>query len=122
MQSAPKPCSQCGVLVRDGTPRCSAHPPVARYSGAHRGTRHERGYGSAWDKLRAVILQRDAGLCQPCRQRGTVTVATEVDHIIGKESGGTDDSLNLQSICRPCHKAKSAREGRRHAGRGGANV
>lgn len=39
---------------------------------------------------------------------GFVAVATEVDHIIAKANGGGDDDSNLQSICRPCHRRKTA--------------
>ena len=109
--AAPKPCTVCGTLVRDGTSRCDKHK-VAQGSFADRarGTRHERGYGSAWDKIRKRILKRDGGLCQPCLKRDLITPATQVDHIINKASGGTDDDANLQSICKPCHDAKTARE------------
>ncbi len=55
-------------------------------------------------------MQRDCGLCQPCQQAGRVTVATQVDHIVPKALGGTDDEPNLQAICSACHKAKTARE------------
>lgn len=79
------------------------------------GSRHERGYGRLWDKLRLVILRRDKYLCQPCLQAGLVTAATQVDHIKPKADGGEDDPDNLQSICDPCHRAKSAAEG--HAAR-----
>lgn len=75
-----------------------------------RGTRHERGYGTAWDALRQSILERDKGLCVPCRTSGRVTPAAEVDHLVNKAQGGTDEPANLQSICRACHKAKTARE------------
>ncbi|MEQ7870735.1 HNH endonuclease signature motif containing protein [Chromohalobacter salexigens] len=36
--------------------------------------------------------------------------ASEVDHIVGQAFGGTDDDDNLEAICTPCHKAKTARE------------
>jgi len=36
--------------------------------------------------------------------------ATEVDHIIPKAKGGTDDMSNLQAINKECHKKKTARE------------
>lgn len=81
-----------------------------------RGTRHQRGYGSSWDALRKVVLQRDAGLCQPCRNKGQLTVATMVDHIRPKAEGGGDDLANLQSICRPCHTSKTDKE--KNKGRG----
>ena len=77
-----------------------------------RGTRHERGYGSAWDRVRAQVMLRDKGLCQPCRHAGRVSPATEVDHIVPKSQEGTDDSTNLQAICSPCHKVKTAMESR----------
>lgn len=71
-------------------------------------SRHARGYGNAWNKLRKVILQRDCHLCQPCLRAGRVTSATQVDHIKPKAKGGTDDEGNLQAICTPCHEAKTA--------------
>jgi 5-methylcytosine-specific restriction protein A len=41
-----------------------------------------------------------------------VTIATEVDHIVPKSQGGTDDDDNLQAICSPCHKTKTGSERR----------
>lgn len=73
-------------------------------------SRHERGYGTAWDKLRLTILARDSYLCQPCLTKGRPTPATQVDHIIAKAQGGTDDADNLQAICTDCHKDKTADE------------
>ena len=76
----------------------------------NRGSRHERGYDSKWVKLRAVILQRDAHLCQPCLAQGRPIPATAVDHIKAKANGGTDDAENLRAICDECHKAKTAQD------------
>ena len=73
-------------------------------------SRHERGYGNAWDKLRKLVLQRDKHLCQPCLAKRRVTPATQVDHITPKAKGGTDDLDNLQGICGPCHEAKTTIE------------
>jgi 5-methylcytosine-specific restriction protein A len=81
-----------------------------------RGTRHERGYGAAWVRLRRTILQRDRHLCQPCLARGRPTPARTVDHIKPKAEGGTDDSANLRAICDECHKAKTTDEGHRAKG------
>ncbi|EIH4510032.1 HNH endonuclease [Escherichia coli] len=90
------------------------------YCGKHRGegwgqhqrglSRHQRGYGSKWTVIRARILKRDKGLCQLCLRAGVVSEAKTVDHIIPKAHGGTDADSNLQSLCWPCHKAKTARE------------
>ena len=112
-KAAPKPCAQvgCGVLVRDGSSRCEKHKVKAgTFADSRRGSRHARGYGTAWDKLRARVLSRDAGLCQPCLALGHTTPATQVDHITNKAQGGTDAEHNLQAICTPCHKAKTAQE------------
>lgn len=74
------------------------------------GSRHARGYGTAWDKLRKVVLRRDMWLCQECSRHGRTTPAKDVDHIKRKADGGTDQLDNLQSLCRPCHIAKTRAE------------
>jgi 5-methylcytosine-specific restriction endonuclease McrA len=38
------------------------------------------------------------------------SASEEVDHIVPKKQGGTDDESNLQSLCKPHHSAKTARE------------
>ena len=116
--AAPRPCTVCRVLVRDGTSRCDQHKvSIGSFADRSRGTRHERGYGTAWVKTRARIMKRDHGLCQVCARKGLVTVATQVDHIVNKASGGSDDDDNLQAICTPCHDAKTALERRVGAGK-----
>jgi len=115
--AAPKPCSACGVLVRDGSGRCDQHKHVNRFADDRRGTRQSRGYGRQWDQTRKRILARDCGLCQPCQHAGRLTTATEVDHVVPKAEGGGEGDGNLQSICRPCHKAKTAAEASRGRGR-----
>jgi 5-methylcytosine-specific restriction enzyme A len=75
-----------------------------------RRSRHERGYGTAWTKLREQAMRRDMWLCQPCRKAGRTTAATECDHITPKAKGGKDELSNLQAICQPCHAAKTAVE------------
>ena len=63
-----------------------------------------------------MILERDGYLCQQCLRDGRPTPLKvrpydhAVDHIIPKAKGGTDDPDNLQSLCAPCHDAKSAAE------------
>ena len=72
-----------------------------------RGSRHKRGYGTKWDKLRKRVLARDNYACRVCMQFGMVTTANEVDHIIPKAKGGSDHPSNLQAIC---HAVKTAEE------------
>jgi 5-methylcytosine-specific restriction endonuclease McrA len=88
------------------------------FSDPRRGSRHERGYGTEWEHLRAQVLKRDGYQCQACRRAGRLTAATHVDHVVEKADGGTDDPANLQSLCRPCHDAKSAAERSRRRGYG----
>jgi hypothetical protein len=61
-------------------------------------------------------MRRDGYQCQPCLKTGRPTLATQVDHIIGKAKDGTDEHDNLQAICDDCHKVKTKAEsrGRRH--------
>ena len=62
--------------------------------------------------MRIAILNRDCGICQcdDCRANGRVRPAHEVDHIIPKAKGGTDDPSNLRAINHECHKRKSMRD------------
>lgn len=87
-------------------------PARKGWADERRGTATERGYGWAWTKLRNVVMYRDHGLCQPCKRRGLTALAGAVDHITPKSQGGTDDLANLQAICDPCHKGKTAAEAR----------
>ena len=94
-------------------PRLASSAPKSQgWADPRRGSRHERGYGTAWDKLRAEVLKRDAGLCRckHCKASGAVCIATEVDHIVPKAQGGTDDMDNLQAINTECHARKTAED------------
>ena len=97
-----------------------------------RRSRHERGYGTAWDKLRKQILARDCYQCRcdSCRSAGIIKPATEVDHRISKANwlkrfgslDGVDSPINLQAINKDCHERKSLLErGFRPAQRIGAD-
>lgn len=78
-----------------------------------KGTSTERGYGYAWQKLRLRVIKRDKGLCQECLRKGFVTAGTDVDHIVAKCNGGTDDLDNLQLLCKECHREKTLEDKRR---------
>lgn len=83
-----------------------------RPSGWSKESRHKRGYGTAWDKLRLTILKRDNYLCQcpQCKAEDRVTPANEVDHIRPKAQGGTDDPENLRAINHDCHTRVSLQQ------------
>jgi 5-methylcytosine-specific restriction protein A len=46
-------------------------------------------------------------LCVHCQAKGRVTLGTEVDHVVPLFRGGPDSTSNLQTLCRPCHGAKT---------------
>ena len=110
------PCSNCRKrLTRDKV--CDECKGQTGWNDPRRGSRHERGYGSDWDKLRLFVLERDHYLCQVCLEDDRVTPCNIVDHIKAKAEGGTDDPENLRAICKDCHATKTGKEGAR--GRGG---
>ena len=53
-------------------------------------------------------------LCVPCKKRGLIESAKEIDHIIPVKEAPDRfwDHTNWQGICRSCHLEKSAREAR----------
>ncbi|WP_299011173.1 HNH endonuclease [uncultured Shewanella sp.] len=105
-----KPCAAAGCGTATTNRYCDKHKGTS-WENYHAGrSKAQRGYGKEWQKLRAVILQRDKHLCQHCRRNGIATTATDVDHIVAKAHGGTDNPSNLEALCRPCHKAKTAQE------------
>jgi 5-methylcytosine-specific restriction protein A len=80
--------------------------------------RHAERYGQGrggrpWRRKRDAVLKRDDYLCQPCKRADRLTLARQVDHIIPKAEGGSDEETNLQAICGPCHQRKSQAEARR---------
>jgi 5-methylcytosine-specific restriction protein A len=82
-------------------------PSVARVlPDRFRPNRHERGYGYDWEKVRAEHLRLEPH----CRRCGNP--ASDVDHIIPKRAGGSDDHSNLQSLCHAHHSSKTAKENR----------
>ena len=85
------------------------HATTQKHSAPGRTWGSDRG-GRPWRRKRKAILERDNYLCQQCIREAIVSQATEVDHIINRAQGGTDEAHNLEGICVPCHKRKTARE------------
>jgi 5-methylcytosine-specific restriction protein A len=68
--------------------------------------RQNRVYGSAWRRVRPMVLARDGGLCQ-LRLEGCTAIATEVDHIVPVDAGGAlYDMDNLRSSCTHCNRRR----------------
>ncbi len=113
---APTACRRagCAGLVRDGV--CSLCGPLpvesnwdAYHSARNKTSRHRRGYGWSWEKLRGMVLAGEP-LCRQCNAFDLIVPAVTVDHIIPKAWGGTDEMENLQPLCKRCHEDKTARE------------
>ena len=98
-------------------PRVGAPPPtrLAAQGGVHGHERENAAGGHKWRQIRKRVLARDCGMCVLCQKQGRFTLAAEVDHITPVWEGGTDAENNLQSLCPPCHRAKTAIEATRRA-------
>lgn len=79
----------------------------------------ERIRGRAGFEQRERVLAAHNYLCVRCREQGLLVLAAEVDHRIPLEQGGSNDDPNLDPLCGPHHKAKTAAEARQRAGRPG---
>jgi hypothetical protein len=56
------------------------------------------------------VLKRDNWKCQSCGRSGKDGITLEVDHILPRSKGGTDDIDNLQTLCKKCNIGKSNRD------------
>ena len=92
---------------------------VGRYCKRHatqheqqRGNAAERGYDTAWTKIRKATIEQEPW-CRRHKADGVHVPATEVDHIVPIRKGGTNERSNLQPLCASCHKSKHwAEDGR----------
>jgi 5-methylcytosine-specific restriction protein A len=98
----------CGRIALPGTSRCAAHtrsgwdtsrPPANAYA-----------YKGDWPERRLRVLERDGYACQ-LRYPGCLGRASQVDHIVQPEAGGTDSLENLRAVCRRCHATRTGRQG-----------
>ena len=121
----------CPEIVPAGQRRCPAHTKAQQRSeDKRRGSRHERQYGTPWDKLRKAwfattfaALGRRPVLCgdrmsgpsaidSRCVADGRTTTGRVLDHIVRRERGGPDAVENFQTLCDLDHNVKRQRESR----------
>ena len=115
----PKTCSKPGCPTRTtaGNRFCVEHTKEAqRRLDAKRGTSAERGYGPDWRRLRALILRRDPWCRWP---GGCGAPSSDVDHIVSRRRGGSDEASNLRGLCHMHHSMKTATEDTPWKGGGG---
>lgn len=107
-----RPCtfSSCPALTTTG--RCPQHQrqpkPIIqpRKYDDRRGSSTQRGYGYAWQQQRKKFIAAHP-FCRYCP-----APTQEVDHIIPRARGGSDDDSNLQPLCKRHHNEKTGRERR----------
>lgn len=56
------------------------------------------------ESKRQAVYDRDGRRCLACGNRSKLTL----DHIVPQVLGGTNDFLNLQTLCERCNRAKGA--------------
>lgn len=100
-----KACLVCGSLGPWVGSRCPRHQRAGRWNHAN-ASATARGYGWAWTAIRKRVLREEPN-CR-CGRR-----ASEVDHIIPKAEGGTNERSNLQALCSVCHRTKTMTEAAR---------
>ncbi len=104
-------CPQQGCVELVDAGYCLAHVKPRRIT-AYEDSRlsaRQRGYGRHWEKLRLCVL-REEPLCRICLMGGRTEPSTDVDHMIPKAAGGSDQRSNLQGLCHSCHSRKTRRE------------
>ena len=66
-----------------------------------------RGYGRTWRRLRLMQLSRHP-LCKTCEERGYLTPAKDVHHVVPLSQGGQSSLENLESLCHMHHSQETA--------------
>jgi 5-methylcytosine-specific restriction endonuclease McrA len=104
------PCRTCGASITayasDKRAACSRTCDGLRKSAEKSGANSHlwRGgktnpYTGTWRAQRALVRQRDKGVCLRCGS----TDRPQVHHVVPARYGGTHDLSNLVTLCRSCH-------------------
>lgn len=113
-------CLDCGTRFRPGDPsRCPdcATTHHARRTRRHAARRNSAPGTGARRRLRTAINNIGGATCHRC-QRWHPAQMIEIDHIVSLADGGHDTDTNVQPLCVPHHRAKTAAENQARAARG----
>jgi 5-methylcytosine-specific restriction protein A len=91
-----RPCLVCS------RPTAGSRCPENQQSGWQRGTRQ---MPIGWSSLRARVMAEEP-ICRVCG----IGPSTQVDHVLNRARGGTDERSNLVGVCERCHRRKTAME------------
>ncbi len=58
-------------------------------------------------RLRFEILKRDGFRCRYCGKEASESTKLEVDHVVPRSKGGSDDPTNLGAACYDCNRGKT---------------
>lgn len=83
------------------------HRPAQRLGGSSA----LRDTSAAYQRQKARLLTTEP-LCRYCFNRGAITAATILDHILALALGGSNHPGNLAPACQPCNAAKGRIEQR----------
>lgn len=90
-------------------PACPLYSPCPKHK-VWRRSSGQRELPGNWKTLKKQARNFSTKLCVFCNRRDPTG---QVDHIIPRAEGGTDDPSNLGWICTACHATKTEREKQR---------
>lgn len=69
--------------------------------------RNDRGLSEAeWAKLRTLVFERDGWKCATCGAADDL----HCDHVTPLSEGGSNEPVNLTTLCRSCHSSKTGHD------------
>lgn len=100
-------CCNCGIRIPYRTKRCDkCQTEWNRQREAYQNEDIKRfRSSSAWARKSKQILKDNNYQCEMCKDKGVITVATEVHHIIplSIDFNKRLDDDNLMALCESCH-------------------
>lgn len=70
--------------------------------GSERSSYHKSNYVKTipeWNNIKNLVWERDDSTCQSCGKKPS----GQVHHIVARRSGGSNDLVNLVTLCGKCH-------------------